>query len=653
MNNRNCKNIHTSALGFFSALIILCQGTASANDGHEFHITRPANDPAGKIMTAHDVVSTPELYPKVDYYHFQRIKSAEKRKNPEYPAAYTINQSLYAVVAPGDTVTIASGGNGIVYGESVSRNEFGIDGGMFMAPDRSKLAFYRKDESRVHLFPLLDITAAHGGLDAIRYPMAGTENSEKIDLGIYDFASGKTFYVKVEGEYGDDQYLTNITWSPDSKTVYIQLLDRAQQNMSLNAYDACTGEKTGTLLTEHSDTWVEPQKPLEFLSTDASKAIYATDNRDGFWNLYLINLKSNGIQRLTCVDKDVEYVNNDGKYVYFTAPDYHPVNNYLWRVNVKTLKIEQLTCEVGWHTISMSDDCKEYVDVYECLDHAPVATLKSTAGNKVVKVLENPGDPTLDYAFTEITMGTVTSANGKDLNYYRLIKPKDFDPGKKYPLILYVYGGPHSQMVRNTFLASYRRWEMYMAQRGYVVFVMDNRGTQRHGAEYEHSIYRQCGQNEMADQMQAISMLKEIPWIDEDRIGVYGWSYGGFMSLSLATNYPDCFKVCAAGGPVIDWKWYEVMYGERYMSTPQKNPEGFAKTSLLNSAHRLKANTLVIQGAVDPTVVPLNALSFIQECINNDIQIQYFTYPKGEHNMIRHDRVHLVEKVSQHFIRNL
>lgn len=646
-----------TALRSFSALLITCLSFPAAilaNDGREFHITRAANDPSGKIMTAEDVVFNRQISPVADYYHFERQAAKKAAEAPAvYPKAYTAQQSLYVVRAEGDTVCVAKGGDGIVYGESVSRNEFGIEGGIFMSPDRSRIAFYRKDESRVHLFPLLDINSRYGELNAIRYPMAGTPDSERIDLGIYDLASAEIQYLDVDGDFQDDRYLTNITWGPDNATIYIQVLDREQQNMRLNAYDAVSGAKKATLLTEYSDTWVEPQKPLEWVRGASDKAIYTTDNRDGFWNLYLLDVKTAKVERLTCVDKDVEYVANDGKYVYFTAPDFHPVNNYLWRVNIKTRKIEQMTTAPGWHTISMSEDCTEYVDVYECLDKAPESILRRTKDNKAIKVLHESADPTLDYAFTEITMGTVTSANGSDLNYYRLIKPKDFDPSKKYPLILYVYGGPHSQMVRNTFLASYRRWEMYMAQRGFVVFVMDNRGTQRHGAAYEHSIHRQCGRCEMEDQMQAIAMLRDIPWIDAERIGVYGWSYGGFMSLSLATNHNDTFKVCAAGGPVIDWKWYEVMYGERYMDTPQTNPEGFAATSLLNSAKNLRAKTLVVQGAIDPTVVPLNALSFLQECINNDIQLKYFTYPVGEHNMRGHDRVHLVELISEHFIENL
>lgn len=618
----------------------------SANDGREFRAIKPANNPDGKLLTAHDVVFNRELVPQVKrkYYDFP--------EQADYPTAWTEGNQLWYYKSATDSTLVASGGDGIVYGESVSRHEFGIDRGIFMSPDRTKMAFYRKDESRVAQFPLLDITVHGGALKYIRYPMAGGE-SETITLGVYDSASGKTIYLATEGELGPNHYLTNITWSPDGSKIYIQMLDRAQKNMHLNAYNAATGNKIRTILKEHSDTWVEPQYPLYWLKGSTTRCIYSTDNRDGYWNLYILDTETDKVTRLADVDRHMTYIANDGKYVYYTGGDFHPVNNYLWRANIKTGKVEQLTKEEGWHNIIMAPDRKSYIDIYEKLDMAPVSRVKDIKTGKVIKTLSESKDPTADWAYTQIEMGTVTSANGSDLNYYRMVKPLNFDPSKKYPTILYVYGGPHSQLVTNTFLGGLRRWEMYAAQKGFVVFVMDGRGTQRHNAAYEHAIYGQCGQCEMADQMQAVNMLRDIPWVDKDRIGVYGWSYGGFMSLSLTTNNPDIFKVSVAGGPVIDWKWYEVMYGERYMGTPATNPEGFAKTSLLNSAPKLKARTLVIEGAIDDTVVPLHALSFLQVCIDNGIKVEYFTYPKAAHNMRGTDRVHLVEKITDFFIENL
>ena len=296
----------------------------------------------------------------------------------------------------------------------------------------------------------------------------------------------------------------------------------------------------------------------------------------------------------------------------------------------------------------MSPDLTQYVDCWSNVSTPRVADLCSSDG-KVIKNILTADDPTLDYAYTEISLGTVKSADGLYDNYYRLIKPIDFDPSKKYPTIVYVYGGPHSQMVTNTFLANLRRWEMHMAQRGYLVYVQDNRGTSNRGAAFEKAIHGQCGQAEMADQMEGVKMLMSLPYVDKDRIGVHGWSYGGFMTISLITNYPEIFKVAVAGGPVIDWKWYEVMYGERYMDNPETNPEGYAKTSLISKAKDLKGKLLICQGAIDPVVVWEHSLSFVRECVKNNVQVDYFPYPCAEHNVMGKDRIHLNDKITMYF----
>ena len=514
------------------------------------------------------------------------------------------------------------------------------------------MAFYRKDESKVTTFPLLDITTRTGSSKDIKYPMAGMD-SENVQLGVYDIATGKTAYMKVD-EYGYDQYLTNISWRPDGSQVLIQVLDRSQKHMKLNVYDALTGDFVRTILTEDNEKYVEPENPVTFIKGSNDYFIYRTNNRDGYRNLYLCDFDGN-VQRITCTDADVAYIANDGKHVWYTSAEVSPVENHLFRISIKKTgkgwkfgKPQQLTQENGWHEIKMSPDCKHFVDSWSNLT-TPRVTDLCTSDGKTVRNLLTAADPTLDYAYGEITLGTIKSADGKFDNYYRLIKPKDFDPSKKYPLIVYVYGGPHSQMVKNTYMAELRRWEMYMAQRGYIVYVQDNRGTQNRGIEFEQAIHRQCGQAEMADQMEGVKMLMNRPYVDKDRIGVHGWSYGGFMTISLITNYPDVFKVAVAGGPVIDWKWYEVMYGERYMDHPDVNPEGYAKTSLINSAKNLKGKLLICQGAIDPVVLWQHSLSFVRECVVNNIQVDYFPYPRHEHNVMGKDRVHLHDKISMYF----
>ncbi|MBE6204773.1 MAG: S9 family peptidase [Rikenellaceae bacterium] len=560
--------------------------------------------------------------------------------------AYTKKNNLYLFDGQKEIAVTSYDDPNIVCGQTVSRNEFGISGGIFFSPDATKLAFYRKDESRVTDFPLLDIQTRTGELKSIKYPMNGMA-SEHVSLGVYDIATGKTIYLNVT-DFDEERYLTNITWSPDSQRIYIQVLDRAQHNVHLNSYSASTGQMLKQILTEHNDRWVEPQHPLVFLESDPTRFIYATDNRDGYWNLYLCNDEGQ-IERLTKTDASVAYVAQDAKHVYYTSAEVSPIDNHLFRVEIATGKQTRLTKAEGWHTVAVSKSGRYFLDTYSSL-HVPRVVELGRTDLKPARELFRAEDPTAGYNYSEITIGTVKSADGKYDNYYRLIKPLDFDPAKKYPVILYVYGGPHSQMVQNTYLAQLRRWEMYMAQRGYVVFVMDNRGTSNRGAEFEKAINRQCGQAEMADQMEGMKWLMSHEWVDKDRIGVHGWSYGGFMTISLITNYPDVFKVGVAGGPVIDWKWYEIMYGERYMDNTQNNPEGFELTSLINKATNLKGKLLICQGAVDNVVVWQHSLSFVQECVRNNIHsIDYMPYPTAEHNVYGRDALHLYNKITNYF----
>ena len=562
-------------------------------------------------------------------YHIDVVKKQVKQKftfpkgaaNETYSKAsnryaYTIGNNLYYMDERGNSYTVtADEDKNIVNGQVVSRNEFGITGGIFWSPDGKKLGFYRKDESQVTNFPLLDINTRTGELKEIKYPMAGMK-SELVSLGVYDIASAKTIFLDVN-DFGREQYLTGITWAPESDMVYIQVLNRGQNHMRLNKYDASTGKFIATLFEEKSNTYVEPQSGLVFLANNPKQFIYSTNNRDGFMNLYLHDVNGKLIRRLTDVDADVVFVAADaaGKYVYYLSSEISPVEKQLFRVEVKSGKKNRLTTEEGWHNITMSGDCAYFIDNYSSIKVPRNVDLTTNAG-KVVRRLQEVENPNKDYNFGEITLGSIKADDGSDL-YYRLIKPMDFDPNKKYPVIHYVYGGPHAQLVTNTWNALLRTWEMYMAQHGYVVFVIDNHGTPNRGKAFEDIIHRQCGQVEMKDQVKGIEWLKSFPWVDANRIGVHGWSYGGFMTISLITNYPDIYKVAVAGGPVIDWKWYEVMYGERYMDTPQENPEGYAKTSLIAKAKDLKGKLLICQGAVDPVVVWEQSLSFIRECIKS------------------------------------
>ena len=667
-------------------------------NGRKVSAIHPAGANEGKILTMEETILSKSIRPETAYFSWQSennlimIKNGQSfsvdlatgkavltesndNQNSIVPPeaenikwsnnnsiAYTIGQNLYFSDSKNNRKLVAKGDSNISFGQSVSRNEFGISDGIFWSPDNSLIAFYRKDESLVTDFPLIDITTRTGSLKNLKYPMNGMD-SEKTDLGIYTVADSSVIYIKVD-DFEYDRYLTNISWSPDSRFILIQILDRSQKHLRLNMYRATDGSFVKTLLTEDNDKYVEPLDPVYFLK-NSWQFIYRTANRDGYRNLYLCDTTGK-VRRLTTTNADVRYIGNDGTNVYYTSAEISPVESHLFSISIKKAKGGKAsfaefskigtpvrhTFEPGWHNITFSPDYKYFIDSYSSFNLPFKAILKS-CGNKFEKVITESYYPLSDYATGEVEIGTVPSADGKYSNWYRLLRPKDFDPSKKYPVILYVYGGPHSQLVKNTWLGNIRLWEMYMAQRGYIVYVQDNRGTENRDLEYEQAIHKQCGQVEMADQLVGIEMLKSLPYVDSTRIGVHGWSYGGFMTISLMTNFPEIFKVGVAGGPVIDWKWYEIMYGERYMETEATNADGFRRTSLMKKVNDLKGKLLICQGAVDNTVLWQHSLNFVQECIRQQVQLDYFPYPIAEHNVYGKDRVHLMNKVTLYFDENL
>ncbi len=599
----------------------------------------PQGNPDGSMLTMRDAVRNPAVYPQARPYFWTPDGTLSQEPPKRMPRKqYVLPESEE---------------DGIVYGDTYSRNEFGIDRGIFPSNGGDRIAVVRKDERAVTLFPLLDINTRTGSLRNIRYPMNGMP-SEKLSLLVCDM-EGKVLSTVIPDDFTDERYLTGITWSPDDKYIFIQVLDRSQHDMHLNMYRSCDGSFVRTILTEHNDAWVEPLDPLYFMK-DSYSFIYRTDNRSGYRSLYLCDTLGT-VRALPTANGDQAYVDNDGEFVYYTSAEVSPIQNHFFRIRIKNAsrvakarfyKPQRLTWEEGWHNVTLSPDKTQFIDRWSNFLTPGKIARRSTDG-KVNELLYEAPDPLSGFAKCEVDFGTVKSADGQFDNYYRLYKPLNFDPSKKYPVIVYVYGGPHSQMVTDTWLGSVRMWEMLMAQKGYIVYVQDNRGTQNRGAAFEKAINRHCGQVEMADQIAGLRELMKEPWVDRSRIGVHGWSYGGFMTISLMTTYPEVFSVGVAGGPVIDWKWYEVMYGERYMDTPETNPEGFEETSLIGKAGDLAGKLLICQGAIDNTVVWEHSLSFVQECIEKDVQLDYFPYPRSEHNVFGDWRIHLMDKVTAYF----
>ena len=570
--------------------------------------------------------------------------------------AYVENHQLYVVDGEGKKHQLSTDGSrNVVYGSAVHRNEFGIKKGTFWSPDGQRLAFYRMDQSMVADYPQVDIFPREATYEPDKYPMAGM-TSHKVTVGVYDLATGKTVYLQA----GDptDRYFTNIAWSPDAKTVYMFELNRGQNDCRLVSYDAVSGAKIAELYRETSDKYVEPMNPIRFLPWDADKFIMQSQ-RDGYNHLYLYDKQGKLLSQLTSGPWVVQQVlgfNQKDKSIIIASNEKNAIQRNTYSVNIKSGKRTLLDNGRGVHRAELSTSGAYLFDRYSEPDVPRNIDLVSTNCNhkvqnsnfKVQRLL-SAADPWADYQQPIFESGSIKAADGMTDLYFRMVKPHDFDPTKKYPTVVYVYGGPHAHNVEASWHWYSRTWETYMAQKGYIVFILDNRGSENRGRDFEQVTFHQLGQIEMKDQMKGVEYLKKQPYVDADRMGVHGWSFGGFMTISLMLNYPDVFKVGVAGGPVIDWKWYEVMYGERYMGTPKNNPEGYKKTSLISKAKNLKGKLQIIIGYNDNIVVPQHCLSFLDACIKAGTQPDFFAYPGEEHNMKGHASVHLHERITQYF----
>ncbi len=562
--------------------------------------------------------------------------------------AYVKDWNLYVRTADGNDHQVSTDGTREVqYGMSVHRDEFGIHKGTFWSPKGDLLAFYRMDQSMVTDYPLVDISERVAALAPEKYPMAGM-TSHKVTVGVFNPATGKTIYLQA----GDptDRYFTNIAWSPDEKTIYMFELPRTQDKAELVSYDAATGARKEVLYTETNARYVEPMNPIRFLPWDDTKFVMES-RRDGWNHLYLFDTTGRQLKQLTKGEFEVIEMlgfNAKTKSIVYKSNQNNAIQHSHFSVNVATARVTALDNGEGTHYASLSPSGTFLCDRWSSPKKFREYDLVSTSA-KAVTALHEDGDPWTDYNVPEITSGTIKAADGTTDLYYRMVKPVDFDPTKKYPTVVYVYGGPHAHNVEASWHYQSRPWEIYMAQRGYLLFIVDNRGSEYRGFNFESCTHRHLGDLEMADQMEGVKFLKSLPYVDADRIGVHGWSYGGYMTTNLMCSYPETFKVGVAGGPVIDWKYYEVMYGERYMDSPQENPEGYASSSLLPKAKNLKGRLQIIVGYNDPTCVLQHNLSFLRACEDAGTQPDYFVYPGDGHNMMGHDMVHLHERITRYF----
>jgi dipeptidyl-peptidase 4 len=565
--------------------------------------------------------------------------------------AYTMDDNVYITTIQNTTRVTSDGGNGIVNGRTVHRNEFGISNGIFWSPMGNKLAFYRKDESMVTQYPLVNTDARVAEVNYIRYPMAGM-TSEQVTVGIYEIGSGAVIFIK-SGEPAD-QFLTNVTWSPDETAIYIAVLNRAQNYLKLNRYNATTGELESTIFEEKSDYYVEPEHGPLFIPNRSDQFIWQSE-RNGWNHIYLYDITGKLLKRFTSGNWMVTSVDGFdpfGNLLYFYSTEVSPIESHYFVYDLKKDKITRITSVNGTHNVKRSFDGKFYIDQYSNYNGIAFQTDLLDQKGKVVKTLLANNDPLKEYLKAEIRIDTLLASDSTRL-YYRMILPPGFDPSKKYPVFFYLYGGPHNQLVTNSWLGGAGLFLLSMAHKGYIVFSMDNRGSANRGFYFESIIHRKVGKIESEDQMKGVEFLRSLPYVDAGRMCIHGWSYGGFMTITMMQRYPDVFKVAVAGGPVIDWKYYEVMYGERYMDTPEENPMGYQESSLMNSIDSLKGRLLIIQGTMDDVVVWQHSQQYLKESVAKKKLVDYYIYPGHEHNVRGTDRIHLYRKIDQYISDHL
>lgn len=580
------------------------------------------------------------------------LKLPDNAENVEFDATnnqvgYVIDNNLFFVDKAGKTHQVTNDGKyEIVNGKSVHQNEFGIHKGIFISPKGNLVAFYRMDQTAVTDYPIIDWSVQPAVNKNIKYPFAGTKN-HIVTLGVYNPSTQKTTFLETHPEV--DHYLTSVTWSPDEKHIYIALLSRNQKHMELNQYDAISGKLIKTLFKEDDAKYVEPQNELHFIPGKSNEFIWWSQ-RDGFMHLYRFNTDGKLLNQITKGDwivTDLVGENAKKKELLVMTTKDSPKERQLYAVNWENGKLRKITTDAGTHNVSVSSNGEYIVDNWSN-DNTPRKIDVIAANGKLKQNILTAQNPLANYNTAKVENITLKADDGTDL-YGKLIYPTNFDQSKKYPVIVYLYNGPHAQLITNRFPATGNLWYDHLAEKGYVVFTMDGRGSANRGLKFEQAIHGNVGTTEMNDQMKGVDFLKTLPFVDADRMGIHGWSYGGFMTTSFMLRKPDVFKVGVAGGPVLDWTQYEIMYTERYMESPQDNPEGFKTSNLINRTKDLKGKLLMIHGAQDPVVVWQHSVDFVREAVKNGVQMDYFIYPGHEHNVRGKDRVHLMQKITDYF----
>lgn len=573
-------------------------------------------------------------------------------------AAFVQHNDLFWVdLKTGKETRITSDGelNKIINGATdwVYEEEFGFAKAWYWSPDGKKIAFYRFDESEVKEFFMTEWGRLYPGQVQFKYPKAGEQNSV-VQIGVYSLESGKTTWMNIGAE--QDQYIPRINWTEDSSVLAIRRMNRLQNRQDLMLADVSTGETT-IIKRETSDAWVDVNDDLKFLE-DGRHFIY-TSEESGANHIYLYDISGKLVRQVTSGDWEVtNYLgyNENNQRLYYVSTEESPLQRHLYSIQISGKGKKKLTQGEGWHDINMSRDYSYYIDTFSAPGGPPEYTLHNGSG-KQLRVIEDNAElaQTLeDYKLPEKEYLSIPLPQAT-LNAY-MLKPHDFDSTKKYPVLFYVYGGPGSQTVTKQFSSGQRAmWHNYLASLGYIIVSVDNRGTGGRGRHFEKQVYKKLGQYEVEDQIASAEyLLRKFSFLDEDRMGIWGWSYGGYMSSLVLARGNEVFDAAIAVAPVTHWRFYDTIYTERFMQTPQLNAEGYTKGSPLTYADQIKGDYLLVHGTGDDNVHFQNSVEMINRMVAAGVQFETMYYPNRNHGIYGgNTRVHLYRMLTDFILENL
>ena len=551
-------------------------------------------------------------------------------------------------------ITQGARGTGKTHGlaEYIAQEEMGQLNGFWWSKDGSHIAFKEVDETHIPTYRIMHQGSEDTGTSAQedhRYPFAGEPNA-KVRLGVVSTSSLETVWM----DLGDDEdiYLARVAWMPDG-SLCAQIENRKQTRLDLVRFDISTGIRT-TLLTETSDVWINLHDMLRPL--DDGGFVWASE-QTGFMHLYLYDAHGNLVRQLTdgnWVVDSLEGVDKKSRIAYFTGSEDGPTERHLYRVSLDGGSIDRITSERGTHLVTLDHGCRTFADVFSSVDTSPTVTLRSLADGSTLHTIYEPDDPrleTLDLAPPELV--TILSRDGETLHGAVYHPPSEFGVGP-FPSVVYVYGGPHAQVVSNHWSMTCALRVQHLRSQGYLVFSLDNRGSARRGLAFEGNIKHNMGDIEVRDQVDGVRWLVDQGLADPARVGVYGWSYGGYMALMCLSRAPDVFTMGVAGAPVTHWDGYDTHYTERYMGTPESNPEGYRESSVMASIDRLEGSLLIVHGLIDENVHFRHTARLLNSLIRARKLYELLLFPNERH-MPRslEDRVYMEDRISEFFERNL